>query len=63
MPIPLKLYRYLRNGMKMCISFGYNPQVIFVIFSQVELIHFIAKQNGIKEFGLAAPPTVLCHFL
>ena len=41
MTIPLKLYRCLRHGLKMCISFGYNPQIIFCHFSlQVELNHF-----------------------
>ena len=32
MPIPLKLYRSLVHGLKMCILFGYNPQIIFVTF-------------------------------
>ena len=26
--IPLKLYRHLGHGLKMCILFGYNPQII-----------------------------------
>ena len=38
---PLKLYKYLGHGLKMCILFGYNPQKIFVtFFSQAELSHF-----------------------
>ena len=32
MPIPLKIYRYLGNGLKMCISFGNNPQFNFCNF-------------------------------
>ena len=32
MPLPLKLYRCLGHGLKMCISFGYTPQVIFRLF-------------------------------
>ena len=32
MPIPLKIYRYLGHGLKMCISFGKNPQFNFCNF-------------------------------
>ena len=32
MPIPLKFYRYLGHGLKMCISFGNNPQITFCHF-------------------------------
>ena len=28
-PIALKLYRYLGHGLKMCILFGHNPQIMF----------------------------------
>ena len=34
-PVPLKLYRCLDHGLKMCILLGYNPQIIFLsLFSQ-----------------------------
>ena len=33
MPIVLILYRCFSHGLKMCICFGYNPQIIFVTFS------------------------------
>ena len=33
----LQMFRLL---LKMCIVFGYNPQIIFVTFSEVELSHF-----------------------
>ena len=32
MLIPLKLYMCLGQGLKMCILFEYNPQIIFVLF-------------------------------
>ena len=38
--ILLKLYRYFGHGLKMYMWFGYNPQVIFVTFSQAKLGHF-----------------------
>ena len=34
MPIALKLYMCYGHGLKKCMWFGYNPQIIFVIFSQ-----------------------------
>ena len=36
MPIVLKRNICIGHGLKMCICFGYNPQIIFVIFSQIE---------------------------
>ena len=45
----LKLYRCLGHGLKMGISFGYNPQIIFChFFSQVELSHFYDQSDGFK---------------
>ena len=42
MPIVLKLYRDLGHGLKMCICFGYNPQIIFHnFFSQIEFSRFL----------------------
>ena len=32
MPIHLKLYMCYGHGMKICMWFGYNPWIIFVIF-------------------------------
>ena len=40
MPILSKLNRCFCNGLKICMWFGYNPQIIFVTFLQVELDHF-----------------------
>ena len=46
MPIPLKFYRCLVHGLKMCILFGYNPQNIFVIFfNKMNLVIFAVKVN------------------
>ena len=48
MPIPLKLYMRLVHGLKMCVSFGYNPQIIFVTVSQVELSHLNDQSEWIQ---------------
>ena len=42
MLIPLKLYKCLGHGRKMCISFGYNPQKMVVIVT--------TKVHGFKVF-------------
>ena len=36
----LKLHRSFGQGLKICMWFGYNPQIIFDTFYQVELSHF-----------------------
>ena len=33
MPITLKLHMYFGHGLKICMWFGYNPQIIFITFS------------------------------
>ena len=38
--IPLKLYRCSGHGLKMCILFGYNPQII-LLFLQIEFSRFL----------------------
>ena len=49
MLIPLKLYRYLGHGLKMCILFGYNPQIIFChFFQKMNIVIFAAKVNRIQ---------------
>ena len=63
-PILLKLYRCFCQGLKMCMTFGYNPQVIFLLlFSQFELSHFWAqlleKLMDIRYLVSATPPTIL----
>ena len=50
------------HGLKICMWFGYNPQIFFVIFLQVELSHFsdiiYNKINArVIPWG-ATPPTV-----
>ena len=40
-PILFKLYRCFGNGLKMCICFGYNPQIFFATFSQIEFSRFL----------------------
>ena len=35
----------LGHDMKMCIMFGYNPQIIFVTFSQNKLSHFSGRSK------------------
>ena len=49
-PILLKLHWCFGHGLKICMWFGYNPQIIFVTFLQVELSRFpgiiFNKVNG-----------------
>ena len=33
MPIPLKLHKWFVHGLKICMCFEYNPQIIFITFS------------------------------
>ena len=45
MPIPLKLYRCLGHDLKICISFGYNPQITFChFFHKLNLVIFTASE-------------------
>ena len=36
----LNFYMCIGHGLKICMWFGYNPQIIFITFLQVELSHF-----------------------
>ena len=52
MLIPLKLYRCLVHGLKMCILFGYNPQIV---------LSFFHKMNGgsvVVDFLFIVTPIV-----
>ena len=40
-PIVLNFYIWFGHGLKMCIWFGYYPQIIILLFSEVELSHFM----------------------
>ena len=58
MPISLKIYRYLGHGLKMCILFGYNPQII--------LCHFFHKRPDgidIRYLVCSTASTVFADFL
>ena len=43
MQISLKLYRCFGHGLKMCICFGYNYQIILLLhfFSQIDFSRFL----------------------
>ena len=62
-----KLYWYFGHGLKICMWFGYNPQIIFVTFSQVELSYFSRfiynKVNGQGYLVGTFPPTVFTDSL
>ena len=49
-PILWKLYLCFGHGLRICMWFGYNPQIIFVTFLHVELSRFrgiiFKKVNG-----------------
>ena len=55
-PIPLKFYRCLGHGLKMCISFGNNPQILFSLFCKLNLVIFKAFLHS----KCTTPPTILC---
>ena len=52
LPILSKLHLCFGHGLKICMWFGYNPHIIFVTFSKVELSffsdNFYNKVNGQK---------------
>ena len=54
MPIHLKLYMYYGHGLKICMWFGYNPGIFYVIFSQFELSHFFGHFSEWIEGTLCA---------
>ena len=63
MPILLKRYRCLGHGLKICIMFAYNPQIMIChFFSQNELSHFFDQRERILDRVYATPATVLCQF-
>ena len=58
--IPLKLYRTLGHGLKMCILFIYYPQIVFCyFFRKMTLVIFPDEVNRYYYFLYATPPTVL----
>ena len=63
-PIPLKLYRCLGHGLKMCILFAYNPQIICCHFFKLNLANLQALLHSkLIDSGYRAcvTPTVLCR--
>ena len=63
-PILLKLYRCFCQGLKMCMTFGYNPQINFChFFHSLNLVIFWAqlllKLMDIRYLVNATPPTIL----
>ena len=55
MPIhDLKLHMSYGHGLKMCMWFGCNPWIIFVIFSQFEHSHFFGHFSEWIEGTLCA---------
>ena len=62
-PILLKLYRCFCQGLKMCMTVGYNPQIIFChFFHSLNLVIFWAqlllKLMDIRYLVSATPPTI-----
>ena len=56
MLIPLSLYMCLCHGLKMCMLFGYNPQIIFSVFHKMNLVIFPVKVNRYKTQGILLMP-------
>ena len=66
-PILLKLYRCFCQGLKMCMTFGYNPQINFChFFHSLNLVIFWAqlllKLLDIRYLVSATPPTIFSQF-
>ena len=67
-PLTVSLFiqtlQILDHGLKVCIMFGYNPQIIFCSFFLFEPSHFQALLHSKKQHSgnlmSATPPTVLC---
>ena len=59
MPIPLKLYRCLGHGLKMCILFGYNPQKRFdhFVYKMHQVICPTKVNMRYRHLVYASPPT------
>ena len=63
-PILLKLYRCFCQGLKMCMTFGYNPQINFChFFHSLNLVIFRLNYNrslwDIRYLVSTTPPTIL----
>ena len=62
-PILLKLYRCFCQGLKMCMTFGYNPQINFChFFYSFNLVilwaQLLLKLMDIRYLVSATPPTI-----
>ena len=65
--ILLKLHRCFGHGLKICMWFGYNPQIIFYHFFcyfnlGIFLAFLLSKLMDTGYLVCATPPTVLCRF-
>ena len=50
MPIILKLHRCFGYGLKMCMWFGYTPQILLSLFPQVERSYYIGVYLFAQQF-------------
>ena len=50
--ILLKLYRCCDHALKICMWFGYNPQINFVTFLQFELSYFFGQFHNESEWAV-----------
>ena len=62
-PILLKLYRCFKDGLKICMWFFQNPEIIFYYFLQVlnldiVLVLILQKSIGSRYLVPITPPTV-----
>ena len=49
MPIVLKVYRCLGHGLKVCMLFGYNPQIIFCHFFTTWTSNFSSQSEKVLD--------------
>ena len=63
-PSPLKLYSCLVHGLKMCIMFGYNPQIILChFFHKMHLVIFPLQVFRLWSEDMFNPSIIFVTFL
>ena len=51
------------HGLKMCMWFGYYPQIIFSLFPQFQIWHFQASMYVDRGYLVMATPPISLHLL
>ena len=63
-PILSDFHWYFGHGLKICMCFGYNPQIFILLFSQVELSHISSIiYNKVTEQRITCERNSSCSFI